>query len=105
MTQFASGKYALGICDRCGIRCDYTDLKDETVRGRKRNVRVCPDCWDADHPQNFQGTVKADDPQALRNPRPDTGEAESRKLFSWNPVGHPSLFVQAEIGTVTVTTS
>jgi hypothetical protein len=33
------------------------------------------------------GRLKMDDPQALRDPRPDTGEAESRKLYAWDPVG------------------
>ena len=39
---------------------------------------VCPECWDPDQPQNQLGRYNVDDPQALRNPRPDQGLTESR---------------------------
>jgi len=32
---------------------------------------VCPTCWDPDHPQLQLGMYPVEDPQALRNPRPD----------------------------------
>ena len=32
---------------------------------------MCPECWDPDHPQLQLGMYPVDDPQALRNPRPD----------------------------------
>jgi len=78
-SKFASGKHAHGFCDRCGFRCKLSALKSETVAGNPINVRVCPTCFDEDHPQNFLGKVNSADPQALRDPRPDPALAESRE--------------------------
>ena len=78
---FAAGKKAFGFCDRCGFRAKLSALKGETVRGKPKYNRVCPSCWDPDHPQNFQGMQDMSDPQALRDPRPDPALAESRRLF------------------------
>lgn len=80
MPKTASGKRALGICDRCGAQLKLRALKYETVKGKPINNRVCPTCWDKDHPQLKLGEQRVDDPQALRNPRPDTGQAASREL-------------------------
>ena len=78
--QFAAGKIAVGFCDRCGQRFKLSLLKPETVRGKLLGNRVCPSCWDPDHPQNWQGTQDMSDPQALRNPRPDTALQASRNI-------------------------
>jgi RNA polymerase subunit RPABC4/transcription elongation factor Spt4 len=78
--RFASGKYSHGYCDRCGNRAKLFDLKSETVRGRSTSNRVCPSCFDHDHPQNFQGMVPIDDPQALRVARPDPALEASRQI-------------------------
>jgi hypothetical protein len=72
--QFASGKHALGICDRCGFTYKLLSLKKETVNRHERDLLVCRECWDPDHPQNDLGRLRVDDPQALRNPRPDQPE-------------------------------
>jgi hypothetical protein len=77
---FAAGKKAFGFCDRCGQRAKLALLKTEFVRGKPLNNRVCPSCWDPDHPQNWQGTQDMSDPQALRNPRPDTALQASRNI-------------------------
>lgn len=77
---FASGKYALGTCDRCGQTYKLKQLKVETVRGRPTGIKACPVCWDLDHPQNRLGETPVSDPQALRDPRPDTGRDASREL-------------------------
>jgi hypothetical protein len=79
-TPYASGKRAHGICDRCGLTYRLRTLKTETVAGRANNLLVCRSCWDLDHPQNWQGRYPVFDPQALRNPRPDTGLQASRVL-------------------------
>jgi len=79
--KFASGKYALGYCDRCGIRAPrLLDLRVESKMGRQINIRTCPACWDNDHPQNFLPKFVQNDPQALRDARPDTGLTQSRAL-------------------------
>lgn len=70
MSQFASEKKAIGDCDRCGITWPLKQLKFLTIRMKRTNIRVCPDCYEADHPQYKLGTFKVFDPQALRNPRP-----------------------------------
>jgi len=79
-TRFASGKFAHGFCDRCGFRVKLFDLKSETVRGRTTSNRVCPTCFNQDHPQNFQGLVPVNDPQALRTARPDPALEASREI-------------------------
>jgi hypothetical protein len=33
---------------------------------------VCPSCWEPDQPQLSLGLYPVNDPQAVRNPRPDT---------------------------------
>lgn len=78
--QFAEGTKAWGICDRCGGQYRLRTLRGETIRGRPLKNLVCATCWDKDHPQNWQGAVPVNDPQALRNPRPDPALAQSRQI-------------------------
>jgi len=42
------------------------------VKTKNVNLLVCPTCWEPDQPQLQLGMYPVDDPQALRNPRPDT---------------------------------
>jgi hypothetical protein len=94
--KFASGKYANAICDVCGFRCKYHDLRGTTIRARRTGLLVCPTCWDRDHEQNFLSLYVHVDPQALRHARPDTGLADSRQLYPNNNWlnGRPSQFKQ-----------
>lgn len=124
--QFASGKRAIAICDRCGFRVRLTKLRELIVKNKKTNLMVCPECWEPDHPQLQLGMYPVQDPQALRNPRPDTTYRASGPLSSgsqgvgsrdiqwgWNPVGGAGaltqtpndLAVRASIGTVTIVIS
>lgn len=68
---FASGKKAIAECDRCGFRYKLKQLKRLTIKTKTTNILVCPTCWEKDHPQLQIGMYPVDDPQALRNPRPD----------------------------------
>jgi len=70
MAKFASEKHAIGNCDRCDNTYPLKKLKFLTIRMKITNIRVCPDCFEADHPQYKLGTFKVFDPQALENPRP-----------------------------------
>jgi hypothetical protein len=79
--RFAAGKIALGICDRCGLSYDLKELRKEIVKGRITNLKVCSVCFDPDHPQLHLGEFPIDDPQALREARPDTGEEASTELI------------------------
>ena len=115
--RFASGKWAIAQCDRCDGRFKLKQLKREIIKTKNYELLVCPECWDPDQPQLQLGMYPVDDPQGLRNPRPDrsyitsgtTGlqiqngnstsvleqgyQAEgSRDIqWGWNPVGGASL--------------
>jgi len=115
--RFASGKWAIAQCDRCDARFKLKQLKREIIKTKNYELLVCPSCWDPDQPQLQLGMYPVDDPQGLRNPRPDrsyitsgtTGlqiinsnstsvlaqgyQAEgSRDIqWGWNPVGGASL--------------
>jgi hypothetical protein len=109
--RFASGKWAISQCDRCGFRYKLKELRPLVIKTKNVNLLVCPTCWEPDQPQLQLGMYPVDDPQALRNPRPDTtyqqagftglqiesGSGElgtggpsggSRDIqWGWNPVG------------------
>lgn len=70
--RFASGKYAISQCDRCGFRYKLKELKSIVIKTKNINILVCPTCWEPDQPQLQLGMYPVDDPQAIRNPRPDT---------------------------------
>lgn len=116
MAQFAAGKKALGVCDRCGFQYLLSELKPLTVKTKNINTLVCPTCWEPDHPQLRLGMYIVQDPQALRDPRPDISYDTSRNIqWGWNPVGLNNslaisglpnkLVADGEVGTVTVTVS
>lgn len=99
----AQGKYALGICDRTGFTYPLADLVEEYVQGKPTGLRVGKDMADPDHPQNFLGVIDHPaDAQALNDPRPDSGQDESRRLFSFNPVGLGNTVMTMGLGRVTV---
>lgn len=76
-SNFASGKRAIAECDRCGQRYKLKELKKLTIKTKLTNILVCPTCFDPDHPQLQLGMYPVNDPQALRNPRPDTSYWQS----------------------------
>ena len=82
--KFSSGRYALGICDRCGLRFRLHDLRGETIRGRARNNMVCDSCYDPDHPQDFLDQAVTVDPMALQYARPQIDLAASRRMIPFN---------------------
>jgi len=49
--RFSSGKFAISQCDRCGFRFKLKRLKYEVVKTKLYQLKVCPECWDPDHPQ------------------------------------------------------
>lgn len=123
---FASGKWAIAMCDRCGQQFKLKTLKTEIIKTKKYDLLVCNACWDPDHPQLQLGMYPINDPQGLRNPRVDTTYYQaglnvngdptggSRQIqWGWNPVGMARAFdsletpndlvLAVEVGTVTVT--
>lgn len=112
---YAKGKRAFGFCDRCGFRADLSRLYFQPIKGRNTNLKVCNQCLDKDHPQLFLGMFPINDPQALRDPRPDTAQVASEALFGWidvvelmqnnsvgGIVGNNAVYCQGQIGTVVV---
>ena len=93
--RFTSGKHSIADCDRCGFRFKLKQLRKVTIKTKQVNLLVCPECWEADHPQLKLGMYPISDPQAVRNPRPDNSYtvAGSETIGSriiqwgWNPVG------------------
>lgn len=70
-TQYASGKFSIAECDRCGQRYKLKELKKEIIKTKLFQIKVCPSCWDPDQPQLSLGMFPVYDPQAVREPRPD----------------------------------
>ena len=118
--RFASTKRAIAECDICGLQYKLRELKNLVRKGKDTNLKACPTCWNPDHPQLKLGEFPVDDPQAIRDPRPDRslGEAgliSSRQIeWGWNPVGGGDdafgltpndLVATGQIGTVTVITT
>ena len=71
-SNFASGKYAIAECDRCGQRYKLKELRKLTIKTKQVSIKVCKECWEPDQPQLRLGMYPVNDPQAVREPRPDT---------------------------------
>lgn len=81
-TRFASSQKALGVCDVCGFTYRLREMRNLVRKGRDTNIKACPECWNPDHPQLKLGEFPVHDPQALRDPRPDSNQyASSRALI------------------------
>jgi hypothetical protein len=118
-TKFASAKNSIAQCDRCGFRFKLKQLKQLVIKTKNVNILVCPECYEPDQPQLSLGLYPVNDPQAVRNPRPDspgyfqsgltgiqvipgTGDdvdqtgvpSGGSRVFQWgyNPVGGASFF-------------
>ena len=127
-TKYASGKHAIAECDRCGQRYMLTQLKKLTIKTKLVSIKVCPECWDPDQPQLQLGLYPVNDPQAVREPRPDTSyytsglaadgyisDGSRQFQWGWAPVGGASQFDSVltpndlisvgNVGTVTVSTT
>ena len=116
--RFSSGKNSIAECDRCGFQFKLRELKKEVIKTKTYDLKVCPQCWDPDQPQLQLGMYPVDDPQGVRDPRPDNtyvtsglsglqvqqgagtsvlqnGENEggSRIIqWGWNPVGGSEFY-------------
>lgn len=105
--KFASAKFSIAECDRCGFRFKLTQLKTLVIKTKNVNIKVCSECWEQDHPQLQLGMYPVEDAIGVRNPRPDvsyrtsgtnglqinpndvgTPEGGSRIIeWGWAPVG------------------
>ena len=75
--RFSSGKNAIAECDRCGFRYKLKELKKLIIKTKQVNIKVCSTCWEPDQPQLSLGMYPVSDPQAVREPRPDTSYYQS----------------------------
>ena len=106
---YASGKYAYGISDRSGRRYRLRDMKTEWT-----GAKVGPDEFEPRHPQLFPPRAFPD-PQALRDPRPESELTEQRSIqHGYNPVGFRevpgitppnNLVAEGQVGSVTISFS
>ena len=115
-SQFSSGKHAIAECDECGFRFKLKQLRAVIIKTKPTQKLVCAECWSPDHPQLSLGLYPVNDPQAVRNPRPDLSYYTlngSRVIeWGWNPVGGASsidsgltpnsLAASTAVGNVTV---
>lgn len=76
-TMFASGKYAIAECDRCGFRFKLKQLKKLTIKTKNVSIKVCQECFEPDQPQLQLGMYPVNDPQAVREPRRDNSYYQS----------------------------
>jgi len=107
-TRFASSQNALGVCDVCGFTYKLRELRTTIVKGRVTNIKACEECWDPDHPQLHLGEFPVHDPQALRDPRPDSNQyAQSRAQLIpvRSAVDSGSSVATMFVGRVTVVTT
>ena len=75
--RFSSGKNSIAECDRCGFRFKLTALRKLVVKTKTYDLKVCPECWEPDQPQLQLGMYPVDDPQGVREPRPDNSYYQS----------------------------
>ena len=127
-SKYSSGKFAIAQCDRCNFRFKLSQLKRLVIKTKNVNILVCQDCWEPDQPQLQLGMYPVNDPQAVREPRPDTSYAVSglgtdgyaqdgsrQFQWGWAPVGGASgfdtvltpndLIAISQVGIVTITTT
>jgi len=111
--RFSSAKNSIAECDRCGFRFKLTELKNLIIKTKQVSIKVCQSCWEPDQPQLSLGMYPVDDPQAVREPRPDNSYYQAgytglqitvntdfgdpsggSRVFQWgwNPVGGASGF-------------
>ena len=70
-SKYASGKHSIAQCDRCDQRYMLKELRIQILKTKPYRVKVCNSCWDPDQPQLSLGLYPVNDPQAVREPRPD----------------------------------
>ena len=97
--RFASGKNSIAICDRCGFRFKLTVLQKLVVKTKVYDLKVCPQCWDPDQPQLQLGMYPVDDPQGVRDPRPDLSyQVSGRTGLQVVLTNSPSVDAQGIVG-------
>ena len=76
-SKYSSGKNSIAECDRCGFRYKLKELRKLTIKTKQVSIKVCRTCWEPDQPQLSLGLYPVNDPQAVREPRPDVSYTQS----------------------------
>jgi len=100
MAKFASGKNSYAISDRSGQRYRYGDMRKEWT-----GLLVGPDEYEPKHPQ-LEPFPRVDDPQALKNARPDRVEPMDVPVGGSSfPTYRVATQLISSVGRVTVVTT
>ena len=104
---YASGKFAIALCDQCGFQFKLLDLIKDW-----QGFKVCDECYEPKHPQ-LETKRTVTDPQALFEPRPEA--IADLSVFVGSPADSafasvgmqpapiaPAIILGVTIGTVTV---
>ncbi len=75
--KFTAGHKAIAECDRCGFRFKLKELRKLMIKDTLVNKKVCSECWEPSQPQLKLGDYPVEDPQAVREPRPDLSYYQS----------------------------
>lgn len=78
---YATGKHALGECQRCGFTYKLSKLRPD----EETNLLVCGSCFDIKHPA--ETPIDASDAIGLERPAPDLDATASRVLDDDRPLG------------------
>lgn len=103
---YASGKFAIALCDQCGQRYRLNQLVKDW-----KGFKVCSECYEPKHPQ-LEPKRTINEPQALYQPRPEgrmgvtvyVGLAADTTFASVGMLPMPAakqLVAKAMLGTVT----
>ena len=98
---YASGKFAYALCDRCGFRYKYKDLRKEW-----NGAKTCRSCYEEKHPQ-LETTRNVIDPEALYEARPNTDREVGNGRVSTNNdlVGRTFVGFKTDVSLGTLTVS
>ena len=92
---YATGKFAKGLCDRCGFEYKLLELKEEW-----NGLKVCSNCYEPKHPQLEPLRAKAD-PEALYKPRPnnDVDAGEGFVVVTYKDIFKPDFMSPSTLPT------
>ena len=81
MSSFATGKHAIGLCQRCSFVYKLSALREDG----EGNLLVCSSCWDEYHPS--KRPVRTADAMALKRPAIDLDADNANVISDARPLG------------------
>tara|TARA_R100000654_G_scaffold26444_3_gene50099 strand:+ start:10818 stop:11120 length:303 start_codon:yes stop_codon:yes gene_type:complete len=98
--SYATAKFTVALCDRCGFKFKLLDLKKEWT-----GFKVCHECYEPKHPQ-LEPTTNPADSEAIFDPRPDTDvEGGDGRVYTASDIVGKSFEgfeITSALGTVTI---